>query len=351
MKNTLRTTVLAACVALLLPTLSFAQLYVDGDSEVGIGTSTPTSKLDVINSHPTDETTATFLNISPSSSLGYGIVNKVDSSSTGNRYGIDNTVLMRSGYLRQAYGIKNQVVGANSLIYGLYNVISQPASASVSTTRGVYNQISAEGNAVAYGEYTSVNGDNAAASGTRYGNYIYVENIGTGTKYGVYANASGSTNYAGFFDGNVTVTGTFTNPSDARTKTGIAPITSALSTVRRLSPKTYQYRQDLGINLPVGQQFGFVAQELEQVLPQMVSEVALSPGHADDEASADDASAKQPALSSIKSVNYIGLIPILTQAVQELAAQLDAKDQAIQALETRLNAQEQAIKALQAGRR
>jgi hypothetical protein len=68
---------------------------------------------------------------------------------------------------------------------------------------GVLGSVSPTGSATYHGVSGEVNG----GSGTNYGVYGYA--YGTGTKYGVYGYAGGTgTNYAGYFSGNVAVTGT-----------------------------------------------------------------------------------------------------------------------------------------------
>lgn len=54
--------------------------------------------------------------------------------------------------------------------------------------------------------------------------------------------------------------------------------------------------------------FGFLAQELEEIYPELVDEI--------------DYHTQSPSLKR-KTANYIGLIPVLTQSIKELAAQVD----------------------------
>ncbi len=72
----------------------------------------------------------------------------------------------------------------------------------------------------------------------------------------------------------------------------------------------YSYQFDLpygGINLPEGRQIGIMAQELEQLLPNLVKgKILLS----------YDTTVKESL--QIKAVNYTGLIPVTIQAIKEL---------------------------------
>jgi hypothetical protein len=84
----------------------------------------------------------------------------------------------------------------------------------------------------------------------------------------------------------------------------------------QLKPSTYTLKTEeyKFMNLPRGYQFGFVAQDLEQVFPTLV-ENSSHPGE-------EGVNGKSIPIS-YKSVNYIGLIPILTKAIQEQQTTID----------------------------
>lgn len=139
--------------------------------------------------------------------------------------------------------------------------------------------------------------------------------------YGVYGEAFSSgpaTQYAGYFDGNVTVTGTVTSASDFKLKNNLSKITNGLGTLMKLSPYSYQYEKIAGMNLPSGNHHGFIAQDVQAVLPELVTK-AIQP-------------AKYDPVTKVKlsepveflSVNYIELIPYLVKAIQEQQVQIEA---------------------------
>jgi hypothetical protein len=157
---------------------------------------------------------------------------------------------------------------------------------------------------------------------------------GTGVNYGVFAsapvgtcgNGGPCTDAAGYFNGDVfTTTAYFI--SDATLKQNVQPIQNALEVIDALNPKTYNF--DLAVNgrlnLPSGIQDGLIAQEVENVLPELVSHIKLPPtidslGNVDLTGTSD----------SYKAVNYIGIIPYLIQGMKDqqlliegLQAQLD----------------------------
>jgi hypothetical protein len=78
---------------------------------------------------------------------------------------------------------------------------------------------------------------------------VYVGALGTGT---VYSNAGFLTN---------------TNPSDRRLKTNIIPLTYGLSDILKLNPVSYNWKD--GSN---GKQFGFIAQEVQEVMPDAIKD-------------------------------------------------------------------------------
>lgn len=144
--------------------------------------------------------------------------------------------------------------------------------------------------------------------------------IATGTSAGtwglyVYATTAG---YAGYFSGNIYCTGNYL-PSDEKLKDNILPMQNALDKVMKLDVKTYNYKttEFPEMNLPTDTQNGFTAQNLETVFPELVK---FNP-----------AKKEQPV--EFKAINYTGLIPVLTEAIQEQQKQLEAKDARIDSLQ------------------
>ena len=76
----------------------------------------------------------------------------------------------------------------------------------------------------------------------------------------------------------VTVYGTFTNSSDDRIKFGETPLINALTTIKKLNPVSYRRATELNVpdspDLPI--QWGFVAQELYNTVPEMKFAVAFN---------------------------------------------------------------------------
>ena len=137
------------------------------------------------------------------------------------------------------------------------------------------------------------------------------------------APASGS-NQAGYFSGNVTVSGTFSNPSDERLKENINPISSVTDKIMLVNVNTYNFKKEFSnLNLPQVKQYGFLAQNLQKIFPELVQTVV-------------DKSKGENNLFEYKTVNYLGMIPILTKALQEEHTQRIQSEQELKDLKQRL---------------
>ena len=209
----------------------------------------------------------------------------------------------------------------------------------------------------AYADATSsTNGDN-------YGVSARASAVSTnGTNYGVYSEASnGATNYAGFFNGDVTITGTFVQPSDKKLKKEIHTF-SALDKINALEPVTYFYDADKtkGLHLPENLQFGFIAQDLEKVLPNLVSKQILNVstngvgGKEKLEVDENGNIIKTEAVNSpennslsqkeeFKGINYTGLISVLTQGIKEQQTEIETLKAKNADLEKRMQALEKLL--------
>jgi hypothetical protein len=118
----------------------------------------------------------------------------------------------------------------------------------------------------------------------------------------------------------VTLNGTsWTNGSDARLKENVSLITDAIDTVKAMRPVNYTWIHD-GENAP--NQIGFIAQEMALVVPEVVD----VPETETDAITGD---------TLMWGIQYDGLVPVLTAALQEALTKIET-------LETRLTALENA---------
>lgn len=139
------------------------------------------------------------------------------------------------------------------------------------------------------------------------------------------------TGWAGYFNADVFCGGTYFG-SDRRLKKDINPITNALDLVDRIAPVSYRYNTEEypGIGLDENRlSYGFIAQDLEQVMPELVKDKLLDL-NANKEQTTDVSDARET--GSFKVVNYSLLIPILTQAIKEQQIMINQLKQEVESL-------------------
>ena len=137
--------------------------------------------------------------------------------------------------------------------------------------------------------------------------------------------SAGDNVFAAFHVGDTYRTGEDLSASDARLKKGIRSHASMLDKVLQVQPRSYEYIQESVLGLPDGVQHGFIAQELEQVFPEMVTDILMPTTFEQSEfASAETV--------SYKAVNYEAMIPVLTSALQELNEKVEAQNAEIERL-------------------
>jgi len=246
--------------------------------------------------------------------IHYGTYNILGGAGSGAQYGSLNAIT-NSGQ-EAHYGIQNLLQGhGNGMHTGSYNEVSGSGSGIHS---GSYNIISNNGNGDHFGSINLVFGN---GNGTQYGSKIEVTTTGTGIKYGLYSDVSFSTGtkYAGYFNGDVTVLGTFNNPCDEKLKTDISQLGRGSSLAMLQKVKIYQYNFDQDqypfMDLPSTLQTGVLAQEMQEVFPELVK-TNIHPAFVPDRE--EDSRQATPEVEYL-GVNYIGLIPHLVSGVQDLA--------------------------------
>jgi hypothetical protein len=117
--------------------------------------------------------------------------------------------------------------------------------------------------------------------------------------------------------------------SDGSLKRNISPINSALSSISKLNPVTYNWKEDNQIMAdPTALNYGFIAQEVDKVFPDLVAKNAgssFNPTEPD-----KDISGRSYEYSA---VNYVGLIPVLTKAIQEQQLLIENQNKKIEELQ------------------
>jgi hypothetical protein len=164
--------------------------------------------------------------------------------------------------------------------------------------------------------------------------------VGSATdNYGLYVSSINATNnYTAYIEGNIYHTGSIISVSDSMFKEDVEGIESSLDIVNSLNPVTYVYKNEYEgvIDLPKEQQYGFLAQEMERVLPNMVQTVKKPVFNTDFDKNDPNARPEITGELVYKGINYVNLIPVLTKAIQEQQAIIDEQEQRIESLESQL---------------
>ncbi|MES2395896.1 MAG: tail fiber domain-containing protein [Bacteroidota bacterium] len=282
-----RISILFSTTALLLfPLISSAQLKVLSGGNVGVGTTTPSQLLHVEKNQ--NAASRIYIYNSSTGSSAYSIFQA--SGSTGNLY-LGNT---RAAVLGNSAG--TEVGYLQSSVVPLFI-----GTSSSNELRLVTNSI----------ERVRVD-----ASGS--------VGIGMAPSAGYKLTINGS----GLASGGSWV-------SDQQFKTNIDTLHNALATIKQLKPKAYYFdtANVYGLNFSNKKNYGFIAQDLEQILPELVSSATKN-------ADVDTlGNVVHPAVT-FKAVNYLELIAILTKGIQELINEKDS-------LQSKANNQDSTIASLQ----
>ena len=133
------------------------------------------------------------------------------------------------------------------------------------------------------------------------------------------------------------------NLSDRRLKRDVKDMNEALEIVKNLRPTTYFFdtEQHPHYGLSETLQYGFIAQEIEAVLPDLVMETKIG----DYVKTKDkDKAGIYVTYTNFKGYDFPQLIPILTKAIQEQQIIIDQTQAKNAELEARLEALEAKLK-------
>lgn len=276
----------------------------------------------------------------------YGMVNELRSTQHSSvTLAFTNDVDKHSGDYKSLYGFVNYVrhrgsgraYGIQNIVYsdgtgekrGLYNNVQDNSSDNAGSTSdmfAVYNYLYSTYRPRSYANYNILVNNNSDVNDEIYG--LYVEETGSGSAktYGVYSVVDNRPNdYAGYFLGKVYINDTYSG-SDKKLKKDIKGIASALAIIDSLQPTSYHFNELAGKSFDQERlHYGFIAQDLERVLPDLVTEV-VSPArykyddeylvNGDTTAVPKEAEVSVPA-STHKAIRYNDLIAILAQAIKE----------------------------------
>jgi hypothetical protein len=262
-------------------TLATSVLNWDSSGKVGIGTSSPSYKLDVSLASSTSDIVARF------NSPSYDE--------------LDFYVGSSKAYIGTA--------GATPLAFQTNNTermrIDSNGSALINTTGQIASAKLCVLNA------SAANGIASKDSGSS--NYTYVG-----------LNSSGTNVFLVLANGNVqNANNSYGSTSDIKLKENIIDATPKLADLMQVKVRNYNFKND-----PTHKQIGVIAQELEQVFPSMIEE------------SPDKDEEGNSLGTTTKAVKYSVFVPMLIKAIQEQQALITAQTETINALTARIVALE-----------
>ncbi|MES2514846.1 MAG: tail fiber domain-containing protein [Bacteroidota bacterium] len=152
----------------------------------------------------------------------------------------------------------------------------------------------------------------------------------------------GVSDFAAFIDGDIYFAGTSYGPSDASIKTNIDSIPNIDMIIRNLKPRTFYFDTTSykASNLSGKKQYGFIAQDVELILPELVTTTHIA-------AKTDSAGNIITPSYALKSLNYNGLIAVQAAAIKSQQEKIDSLTNALNSKDSiqdaRLTALENAI--------
>jgi hypothetical protein len=281
----------ASATALTLQSAGTTAITVDTSQNVGIGTTTPTAVFSNYKSFYLNGSSGSAIQMQYGGSLASNIV------ADSNALYLQNITSIQFGTGGTGTGTERMRINSS----GYVGIAKNPNSLAMLEVRANSSSI--------YQLFLEQNN-------TEHGWQFYADQADGYLKF-YRRDGSGSTKRFEFQSNGAAYssTGTWGTLSDARLKENIVDATPKLDAVMQLKVRNYNL---IGEN---AKQIGFIAQELEQVFPN-VAETERN----------YDGTVKEDGLKSVKTTV---LIPILVKAIQELSAKNDALTARIEALENK----------------
>lgn len=240
-------------------------------------------------------TSGTVTNVS----LSPGSIGSVTSPSTTPVITLNKATASIDGYLAAAdFTTFNNKVGLTGSDISLSSGSFLTGNGNFTTTNGNFTSNN--------GSLYLFNGDLQLSAGDMNllgSSSIYVDASGI-VQFGILASGSNAAVYADG-SGNLTLTS-----SDIRLKEDVAPLVNNLAKALLLNPVSYKWKPEANRGKQV--EVGFIAQEVREIVPEVVGEMRNEEKHL--------------------TLDYAHLAPILTGAIQELNAKIEALTAEVEAL-------------------
>lgn len=267
---------------------------------VGIGTSSPSSKLSVGGAGISNYT-GYFYNSSTATGTAGLFATVTTSISNGHNFGIIGYDTSGGGnYACGVYGVASKNSSGGGRQYGVYGLAGNASTG--------YN----------YGVYGMLSGSNSGA-----GVYGTTSSIGDVAIPGKYAGYFAGALHTTVDSASKPSTSTWSHPSDKRLKTNIAPFTDGLNVIRKINPITYKYTGVGGLPTTTTN-IGVIAQDVQPIAPycigrdKLIMTQAQSSAFGSDVISTFQDSSKSMAVVSVYSFNIHGLLFAMLNSIKQL---------------------------------
>jgi hypothetical protein len=221
-----------------------------------------------------------------------------------------------SGDYSSGWGTGNKATGLRSTVWGRDNEASGINTTAWGQESSAIGELS-----TAFGLGT-ISRAYASISLGQYNNFILASNPNSWVATDpvlIVGNGTSAQNRQNAFilrkNGNLTISGSLTQNSDARLKKDISPITDPLETLHQIGGYRYHWKSDDRDNK---MHYGLLAQQVQEVAPHLVS--------ADEEGTL--------------SVNYIELIPLLLEGMKAQQKRIEELERKINKYESKIGHQE-----------
>jgi hypothetical protein len=185
-----------------------------------------------------------------------------------------------------AYALRNVTSGSNNTAIGY----------SAGYTDGITSSAASVTNSTAIGAFAQLTTSNTIILGSA--NPAYATNVGIGLY---------NPGYKLHVNGTIGGSGAFVNASDGRLKKNVLPVQQALDKIKALRGVRFNWNQEaarqFGLHTDTRNHYGFIAQEVEKILPEVVH-TGAGPFR-------------------VKTIAYTDIIPVLTAALKEQQPALD----------------------------
>ena len=294
----------------------------DTNDRVGIGTSSPDNKLHIFNADSGGSSfTDTYLTIENSGNTRLQMLSGTSSSC--------EILMGDSGSNRQ--GRIQYDNSSDALILQTTNAERMRLDSNGNLLVGTNSQVSGETISILKPGANSAAILSKPSSNTAYYAYV-IRNYSNATVGSIYTNGS---------------TTAFNTSSDYRLKENVVDMTGAIDRVKALQPKRFNFIADADTTVD-----GFLAHEVSDVIPEAISgekdatreeEYEVTPAVLDDDGNVvTEAVMGTRTVPDYQGIDQSKLVPLLTGALQEAIAKIEALETTVADLTTRIEALENA---------